>query len=359
MNNVHVRCIAPSERRKLHRWKRQRTNQVNSCRARVILLSSGHVGNREIAQRVGYTPQWVRIIIHRFNEGGTDGIAWYPYFHAPRGPRSFTADIVEQIAEIALSPPKELIGMTQWSLAKLRQYMVEQGLLAEISLEWLRQLLRRCGVRWRRTKTWKESKDPEFWPKYRRIRRLYGARPSGGRRLCVDEFGPLNLQPRSGHCLAGRGKRVERLRATYNRFGGIRHFLVVYDLETRRMYGRFTHTKTWKDFLSFLRWVRRRYRREERLHIVIDNYKTHTRAEVLSWANSHNVRLYFTPTNASWLNRIECEFTPLKKYTLNNSDYRTHEDQQAVIEDCLRWRNGQRPITITPWPQLHKRRGAA
>lgn len=178
MNNVHVRCIAPSERRKLHRWKRQRTNQVNSCRARVILLSSGHVGKREIAQRVGYTPQWVRIIIHRFNEGGTDGIAWYPYFHAPRGPRSFTADIVEQIAEIALSPPKELIGMTQWSLAKLRQYMVEQGLLAEISLEWLRQLLRRCGVRWRRTKTWKESKDPEFWPKYRRIRRLYGARPS-------------------------------------------------------------------------------------------------------------------------------------------------------------------------------------
>lgn len=359
MNNVHVRCIAPSERRKLHRWKRQRTNQVNSCRARVILLSSGHVGNREIAQRVGYTPQWVRIIIHRFNEGGTDGIAWYPYFHAPRGPRSFTADIVEQIAEIALSPPKELIGMTQWSLAKLRQYMVEQGLLAEISLEWLRQLLRRCGVRWRRTKTWKESKDPEFWPKYRRIRRLYGARPSGGRRLCVDEFGPLNLQPRSGHCLAGRGKRVERLRATYNRFGCIRHFLVVYDLETRRMYGRFTHTKTWKDFLSFLRWVRRRYRREERLHIVMDNYKTHTRAEVLSWANSHNVRLYFTPTNASWLNRIECEFTPLKKYTLNNSDYRTHEDQQAVIEDYLRWRNGQRPITITPWPQLHKRRGAA
>lgn len=169
----------------------------------------------------------------------------------------------------------------------------------------------------------------------------------------------MNLQPRSGHCLAGRGKRVERLRATYNRFGGIRHFLVVYDLETRRMYGRFTHTKTWKDFLSFLRWVRRRYRREERLHIVMDNYKTHTRAEVLSWANSHNVRLYFTPTNASWLNRIECEFTPLKKYTLNNSDYRTHEDQQAVIEDYLRWRNGQRPITITPWPQLHKRRGAA
>ncbi|MFZ1933073.1 MAG: helix-turn-helix domain-containing protein, partial [Thermoguttaceae bacterium] len=117
MNSVHVRRVAPPERRKLRHWKRQRTNLVNSCRARVILLSSGHVGNREIAQQVGYTPQWVRIIIHRFNKGGTEGIAWYPYFHGPSGPRSFTADIIEQIAAVALSPPKQLIGMTQWSLA--------------------------------------------------------------------------------------------------------------------------------------------------------------------------------------------------------------------------------------------------
>jgi transposase len=359
MNNVHVRRVAPPERRKLRRWKRQRTNQVLSCRARVILLSSGRVGNREIAQRVGYTPQWVRIIIHRFNDGGMDGIAWYPYFHGIRSPTTFTADIVEQVAEVALSPPKELIGMTQWSLAKLRQYLVEQGILAKISLEWLRQLLRRRGVRWRRTKTWKESTDPEFWLKYRRIRRLYGKRPSGGRRLCVDEFGPLNLQPRHGHCWMGRGKRVERLRATYNRSGGIRHFLAFYDLESRKLYGRFTLTKTWRDFLSFLRWIRRRYPRDQRLYIVLDNYKTHLSADVLSWAKRNNICFYFTPTNASWLNRIECEFTPLKKYALDTSDYRNHEDQQAVIENYLRWRNGQRPITIKPWRKLSKRRPAA
>jgi hypothetical protein len=32
----------------------------------------------------------------------------------------FTIDICEHIAEIALSSPIALIGMTQWSLAKLR-----------------------------------------------------------------------------------------------------------------------------------------------------------------------------------------------------------------------------------------------
>jgi transposase len=173
--------------------KGQRSNHLNSLHARVILLSSGRVGNREIARLVGYTPRWVREIIHRFNRHGLEGIEWHPYFHAPRGPRKFLADVIEQIAEVALSSPKALIGMTQWSLSKLREYLVSQNIIGSISLEWLRTLLQRVGVKWRRTKTWKQSSDPQFWAKYRKIRRLYGRRPANGRRICVDEFGPLNL----------------------------------------------------------------------------------------------------------------------------------------------------------------------
>lgn len=354
MDTVRVRTVAPHEREIMHSWKRRRSNQVNSCRARVILLSSGGVCNREIAQRVGYTPQWVRIIIHRFNAQGWTGIAWFPFFHGARAPTTFTADVVEQIAEIALSPPEKLIGMTQWSLAKLREYLIQQQIINTISLEWLRELLHRCGIRLRRTKTWKESDDPQFAAKYRRLRRLYRKRPAGGRRICVDEFGPLNLQPRHGQCLAGRKKRVKRLRATYRRHAGVRHFLGAYDMETRHLFGRFTATKNWKDFLSFLRWLRRRYPKAERLYIVLDNFKTHTKAEILAWAQANNVRLLFTPTNASWLNRIECHFTALKKFALDTSDYATHGEQIAAITSYLRWHNGQRSIVIEPWQNLHR-----
>jgi hypothetical protein len=49
MNTVRVRTIVPAERRQLHRLKRQATNQVMSVHARIILLSSGGVGNRDIA----------------------------------------------------------------------------------------------------------------------------------------------------------------------------------------------------------------------------------------------------------------------------------------------------------------------
>lgn len=349
MDRVKARRIAPGERRKLHRMKKQRRNHVNVTHARIILLNSGRVCNREIAERVGVTAHWVRKIIHRFNAQGLGGIEWWPYWQAA-GPRKFFAEVVEQVAEVALSSPQSLIGMAQWSLSKLRSYLVSQKILASISLEWLRELLTRAGIRWRHTKTWKESNDPDFWPKYRRLRRLYHQRPRNGRRICVDEFGPLNLQPRHGKCLAKKGRKsVDRLRATYHRFGGVRHFFAAYDLETGRLFGRFADHKKWTDFHAFLKWLRRRYRPEETLYLVLDNYKTHLKHEVLAWAKKHHIKFYLTPTNASWLNRIECQFTALKKFALDNTDYKAHEELQEAINSYLAWRNGRREIAVEPW----------
>jgi transposase len=351
MDTVMVRPLRPYEKKRLRRMKRQRGNAVNSLHARALPLSRGRVSNREIAVRVGYSPQWVRTIIHRFNDEGIDGVAWYPYWQVRGAPRKFLADIREQIAEVALSSPKSLIGMDEWSLPKLREYLVQQQIVPNISIEWLRQFLHRTKVRLRRTKTWKESSDPLFWRKYRAIRRLYRHRPANGRRLCVDEFGPLNLQPRSGQCYARDG-RVKRLRATYTRHGGVRHFLAFYDMETDRLYGRFAWHKTWVEFLAFLKWVRRRYPSSQVLHMVLDNYGPHLKAEVLDWAATHGVRFYFTPTEASWLNRIESHFTALKKFALDASDHRSHEEQQQAIEDYLSWRNRKRLLAMQAWKPL-------
>lgn len=358
MNSVVARKLRPYERQKLHRMKGQLSNAVNHRHARVILLSTGGLANCEIAERCGCSPAWVRTIIHRFNSGGIDAITWYPYFGRCTEPRKFFSEITEQIAEVALSPPRELIGMSVWSLPKLRQYLIAQKIVPAISLEWLRHILRQRRIHWRHTKTWKESTDPEFWPKYRRIRRLYARRPPGGRRLCVDEFGPLNLQPRHGMHYARIG-HVERHRATYSRRGGVRHMYGLYDLERDTLVGRFVRTKNWISFLEFLRWVRRQYRHGEVLHIVLDNAGYHATAEVLAWAAQHRIRFFWTPTEASWLNRIECHFTAMKKFALDNTDYRTHRQQQAAIRRYLAWRNGARPISIRSWVNYQQHRQQA
>jgi transposase len=347
MDRVVARMLRPWEGRRLTQLKRQLSNAVNSRHARIILLSRGGICNRDIAKGVGCTPQWVRQILHRFNQGGIEAISWYPYY-CRHGPMKFLSDVTEQIAEVALSPPRELIGMSVWSLAKLHDYLVAQKIIPSISLEGLRQMLRARKIRWRHTKTWKESTDPEFWPKYRRIRRLYAARPPGGRRISIDEFGPLNLLPRHGMHYARTG-HVDRLRATYKRTGGVRHLFGAYDLERDTLVGTFAEKKNAATFLSFLRWLRGRYRSTEVLHVILDNASFHLTAEVMAYVASHRIRFYFTPTGASWLNRIECHFTALRKFTLDNTDYRSHEEMQQTMRRYLAWRNGAESLSITNW----------
>jgi len=358
MDTVKARTLKPYEGRTLRSMKHQLTNAVNRLHARIILLSRGGGTNAQIAERCDCSPTWVRRIIHRFNSGGVDAIAWWPYFCGPTGPRKFVAEIVEQICEVALSPPKQLIHMSVWSLTKLREYLVKQKIITSTSLETLRQILRRCKIRWRHTKTWKNSKDPEFWAKYRRIKRLYAKRPKGGRRISIDEFGPLNLLPRHGRHYAKTG-HVKRLRATYHRHCGVRHMFGAYDLERDTLVGTFSPKKNWTTFLAFLKWLRQRYPRKEMLHIILDNATYHHKAEVQAYAATHNITFYWTPTNASWLNRIECHFTTLKKFALDNTDYRSHKEQQEAIEQYLSWRNRKRDISIQSWKTYRRHRKAA
>jgi transposase len=63
----------------------------------------------------------------------------------------------------------------------------------------------------------------------------------------------------------------------------------------------------------------------------IPRYKT--------WCKDNNVEIVFTPTNASWLNRIECHFTALKKFAIKNSNYKNHKELGSVIRRYLIWRN--------------------
>lgn len=347
---VVLRPLRPYEGQKLQRMKRQRSNTVNALHARVIRLARGGLRPAQIAQGCGYSPTWVRVLIHRFNAGGIPAITWCPYLCSPAEPRKFMADLIQQITQVALASPKILIGLSVWSLSKLRQYLIEQGIVGAISLEWLRQLLRRHRIRWRHAKTWKESTDPQFWPKFRRLQQLYRQCPAGGVRLCVDEFGPLNLQPRLGKHYAAIG-HVDRQRAAYTRTGGVRHLLAVYDLERNQLQGRFVRRKNRRTFLAFLQWVRSLYPAELTLHIVLDNAGWHGVAEVLAYAAAHKLVFYWTPTGASWLNRIECHFTALRKFVLDNSDYREHRALRAAIQRYLSWRNGQRRISLLAWKE--------
>jgi transposase len=122
-------------------------------------------------------------------------------------PPKFTLGQRREIKKIARSHPAgHGLPFSTWSLSKLAEFLVAEGVVDDISHEGLRVLLREEGVTFQRLKTWKASTDPEYAVKKARVEHLYAIAdreviPGPGEPeivFCVDEFGPLNLQPHPG-----------------------------------------------------------------------------------------------------------------------------------------------------------------
>jgi len=84
----------------------------------------------------------------------------------------------------------------------------------------------------------------------------------------------------------------------------------------------------------------------------LDNFSPHQTDQVLKWARkkSTNMRLVWTPTNASWLNKIECQFTELKRFVFHNSNYTSHVEVRTAMIKFLRYRfsrNKKRKYKLT------------
>ncbi|WP_238413280.1 helix-turn-helix domain-containing protein, partial [Saccharothrix deserti] len=196
-------------------------------------------------------------MIHNFNADGFDSL--YPKYKGGR-PKTFTLPERREIKKIAKSRPVEHgLPFSTWSLAKLADFLVAEGVVDDISHEGLRILLREEGVTFQRVKTWKTSRDPDYEAKKARVEHLYAIAdgevvPEAGEPevvFCLDEFGPLNLQPHPGRQWAERGGRHKdpdrgprpRRRATYTRPHGVRHLFAAYDLAADKLYGHIKKTK--------------------------------------------------------------------------------------------------------------------
>jgi transposase len=351
---VRVREITNEEGQRLLRIVRRDSGSVVRWRrAQMVLLSAQGMSVAQIAG-VAFTSQdRVRAVLHNFND---DGFASLDAKYAGGRPPKFSLPERQEVKKIALSRPVDHgLPFSTWSLAKLAEFLVAEGVVDDISHEGLRVLLREEGVSFQRLKTWKQSNDPDFEAKKNRVLELYAiadgrSEPGEGDPtvvICVDEFGPLNLQPHPGRQWApvanGKGApsspRRRRRRATFKRPHGVRHLLAAYDLSTDRLYG---HVKPKKDrpaFRAFLRYVRSLHPTDVRIAIVLDNFSPHVSHDIRAWADDNNVELAFVPFYASWLNRIEAQFAALRYFTLDGTDHESHEHQARMIRRYIAWRN--------------------
>ena len=355
---LRVREIDDDEGQRLLRIVRRGSGSVVTWRrAQMLLLSAQGMGVAAIA-RVAFTSEdRVRDVIGNFNADGFASL--YPRYKGGRPPK-FTLAQRREIKKIAKSRPAEHdLPFSAWSLSKLAEFLVAEGVVDDISHEGLRVLLREEGVTFQRLKTWKASKDPDYAAKKARVEHLYAiadgeVTPEDGEPeviFCVDEFGPLNLQPRPGHqwaAVSGKGKEPgraprPRMRATYTRTAGVRHLFAAYELGEDKLFGHIKPRKTRGRFLEFCRYLRSLYSLEVRIAIVCDNFSPHlTTAKdgrVGAWAKANNTEIAYTPTNSSWLNRVEAQFTALRYFALDGTDHPSHKQQASMIRRYIIWRN--------------------
>jgi transposase len=336
---VFARELSEAEAQRLVKITRATKDRVRLRRAGIVLASTQGRSATAAAAMFAMTAAYAREVIHAFN---TQGFAALDPKWSGGRPRRFGPHTRETIARVAKTAPAQLgRPFTTWSLSKLVEHLAVAHRIV-VSTETVRQVLRAAGISWQATKTWKGSRDPEFTVKKDRILQLYdqagtGTVADGGRIVCVDEFGPLNLQPRPGHGWFPR-RRPTRRRATYTRTGGVRHMYAALDLASGQLFYRFRDRKRSQEFLGFLRQLRQRFP-TGRLHVVCDNFSPHRHHRVASWCAAHDVELVFTPTHASWLNWIEAEFTALRYFTLDGSDYPSHTAQEHAIASYVRWHN--------------------
>jgi transposase len=133
------------------------------------------------------------------------------------------------------------------------------------------------------------------------------------------------------------------MKSTYHRTEGVRHLLAAYELGEDKLFGHVKPRKTRTRFLEFCRYLRSLHPPDVRIAIICDNYSPHLTnrrdGRVGAWATANNVEISYTPSNASWLNRIEAQFTALRNFALDGTDHTTHKEQASMVRRYIIWLN--------------------
>src|SRR5829696_3877041 len=153
-------------------------------RAQMIEWSWAGWTTTRIAAELRCHPQTVRERLVRYNAEGVDGLGDRP--GAGRKPRLTEAERGVIIAVARSTPPgrpviqgdrllaEEVDGDAHWTLDALTATARAGGVVVVRSQ--VRRIPLREGVRWRHTRSWTTSPDPEFAPKGRRSSRSTPAR---------------------------------------------------------------------------------------------------------------------------------------------------------------------------------------
>ncbi len=167
------------------------------------------------SQHVGCSAKAAYLWLRRFN---ASGFGRFEQGSHPEGrPSQLTSNQLNLLYHVAQKRPTDVgLPFTNWSIHKLQLYLVRKRNFPKVSAEWLRRRLRRAKISWQRTKTWKQSHDPQFKAKKSAFWRSMRKDPSGVSLSVTISLALWNYdrwQAGAGHAISVRNAIVQPIRA--------------------------------------------------------------------------------------------------------------------------------------------------
>jgi transposase len=323
--------ISPQQKRTLEAWiAARKTPQRLVLRARIVLRAAAGAANHRLAGELRTSRPTVLLWRRRFQAGGLAALTE----DAPgRGRKpQISAEKVKQIVEATLhqKPP----AATHWSTRTMAR---AQG----VSQTMVRRIWDAHGLQPHRTRTFKLSRDPRFVEKLTDVVGLYLNPPDKALVLCVDEKSQIQALDRTQPGLPLKKGRCGTLTHDYKRYGTTTLFAALNVLQGT-VVGECTARHRHQEFLGFLRKLDREMPSALALHLVLDNYGTHTHPRVKVWLTKHRrFFLHPTPTSSSWLNLVERWFRELTQKRLRRGTFTSVAELQKAIHEYLDQNNRQ------------------
>jgi len=337
-NHAKVLDVAVADARELERRVRAKSSPARMVeRARIVLLAAEGLPATTIAERIGCSRPTVMLWRQRYEAGGLAALADAT---RPGAPRRIPQGIRDEILVRTLAGPPRRLGVTHWS----SRLLADELRISHMSVA---RVWQEHGLKPHRSQTFKFSTDPELEAKVRDIVGLYLNPPERAVVLCVDEKSQIQALDRTQPILPLRPGLPERRTHDYVRHGTTSLFAaleVATGKVTDACYARHRH----QEFLRFLKRVAKEYPRRQ-LHIVLDNYGTHTHPDVIHWLDRHpRIHLHFTPKGASWLNMVEIFFGVITRQAIRRGTFKSVRELVGAIGRFIKaWNDRCEPFVWT------------
>jgi transposase len=321
--------LSSEERLSLESMARRYTSPYcDVIRAKIVLLADEDLSNDLIAARLDTPRQIVSKWRKRF------ALARMPGLEAqPRGGRKARCSprLVVQVKALACELPHRLgLPLSRLSIEEIRQHVISQGLVAEISGATLWRWLRSDALRPGQHRSWIFPRDPIFADKAGPILDLYERvwkdAPLGADDYVIsaDEKTSIPARRRKQPTLPPAPNPPTRVEHEYFREGAWT-YLAAWDVHRAKVFGRCEVKSGIAPVDRLVSEVMNQepYQSARRVFWIMDNCSAHRGQKAANRLRDKwpNAILIHTPVHASWLNQVEIYFSIVQRKVLTPNDF--------------------------------------